>query len=208
MSLVRAAFFAAILTFSATGCFFKKRPPAPVGVAPTLPKSTATVNPAPPPPAIETGIPGDTPPLAATLPATPNPPQAKAAPRRNRRNIQPPVKTQSSVAPPPAADPGPAASDTAPPAPPAPAPLVLAELLTDAQRADLLKRCDEALKSAQGSLERLSARTLPPDAAESMARVRVFVQQAQQARERDPQTALQLAQRAEVLARDLLKSVR
>jgi len=84
----------------------------------------------------------------------------------------------------------------------------LGDLLTDTQRADLVKKCDQAIQQARAALDQLAAKQLSPESAESAGRARVFIQQAEQARGRDPQTAVQLAQRAEVLARDLLKSVK
>ena len=200
MSLVRNPSFVAtlLLALASTGCFWKKKPPAPPATPPPQTKSTATLKPAPPPPKLETAEPTTAPPaVAVKLPDTPKPPQTKQPARRARRWNPVSPKTQ---APPPPADSGPEAL-------PAPAPK-LGDLITDAQRADLLKRCDQAIQQARTALDQLAAKQLSPESAESAGRARVFIQQAEQARSRDPQTALQLAQRAEVLARDLLKSVR
>jgi hypothetical protein len=49
---------------------------------------------------------------------------------------------------------------------------------------------------------------LSPSESDAAERVRAFLLQAEQSKMRDPQTALQLAQRAEVLADDLLKSLK
>ena len=196
MSLVRAASLAAFLLLSSTGCIFKRKPaPALPATPPPAPKSTATVKPAPPPPKIEPKTPETTPPLAVKIPDAAKPPPAKPPARRPRRVVVP-------APPKPTADPG--ADSTVPAAPPP----KLEDLLTDAQRADLTKKCDQAMQSARNILTRLAARTLPAEAVESVSRVRVFLLQAEQARDRDPQTALQLAQRADVLARDLLRSLR
>ncbi len=200
MSLVRMSSVAVtILALSSTGCFWKTKPPAPPATPPPQTKSTATLKPAPPPPNLETTVPNTAPPpVAVKLPDTPKPPQAKQPARRAKRWKPAAIKTQPTPAP---------VTDSGPEAPPMPAPK-LGDLLTDTQRADLVKKCDQAIQQARAALDQLAAKQLSPESAESAGRARVFIQQAEQARGRDPQTAVQLAQRAEVLARDLLKSVK
>jgi hypothetical protein len=201
MSPVQFASLILALLFSlaSTGCFWKKKPPAPPATPPPQAKAAAPiVTPAPPPPKIETKVPEATPGVAVKLPETPKPPQTKQPPRRTRRmNTPAAAKTQVPPA---------TAVETAPDA--AVPPPKLGDLLNDAERADLVRKCDQAIQRARTALTQLSSKTLSAEASESAERVRVFIQQAEQARTRDPQTALQLAQRAEVLARDLLKSAR
>lgn len=197
MSLVRFPSFTAalLLALSSTGCFWRKKPPPPPGTPPPQAKTaTPAVKPAPPPPKIETKVPEAGPSVAVELPDAPKPPQAKQSPKRTRRTAAPAaVKPQTP----------PAATEAAPE--PAAPPPKLGDLLSDAERSDLAKKCDQAIQRARVSLSQLVTKTLTPEASESAERVKVFLLQAEQARGRDPQTALQLAQRAEVLARDLLK---
>lgn len=203
MSLIRYSAFAIVcgLMVTSTGCFWKKKPPALPATPPPQTKSSSTLNPAPPPPKIETTVPSTAPPaVAVKIPEAPKPPQTKNSNRRPRRGNPAAAKVQQPqpTTPAPTPDPGP----ETPSAP------KLGDLLTDAQRADLLKKCDQSLQQARSALDQLASKQLSPDAAESASRARVFILQAEQARTRDPQTALQLAQRAEVLARDLLRSNR
>ena len=88
------------------------------------------------------------------------------------------------------------------------APPRLGEMLTDAQRADLGRQCDEAVRRVQAGMASLGGKPLTNEAKDTLERVRTFARQAEQARGRDPQAALQLVQRAEVLLSDLLKSLR
>lgn len=203
MSLIRipALAFLCALTFGSAACFWKKKPQAPPATPPPQTKSSATLKPAPPPPKLETAVPATAPPaVAVKIPEAPKPPQSKGANRRPRRGNPAAAKAQQ---------PQPATQAPTPdPGPETPSVPKLGDLLTDAQRAEILKKCDQSLQQARTALDQLASKQLSPDAAESASRARVFILQAEQARGRDPQTALQLAQRAEVLARDLLRSNR
>jgi hypothetical protein len=140
------------------------------------------------------------------MPETPKPPQTKRPVRRTRRNTtatagaQPakPVAGEKL----PTADPG--ATTSGEGQPQSANPLRLGEFLSESQRADIQRQFEQTMQRARQSLEKLTARRLEGPAAESVERVRAFLLQADQARARDPQTALQLAQRADVLATDLL----
>ncbi len=185
------------LTLCASGCFFrKKKSPAPPAAPPPKP-ALPTVKPAPPPPKIETGVPQPPPTVSTNLPESPKPPAQKKVVRRPKRvNAQ---KTDK-----PAADPGavPGSESTTP------GPIRLGELVPESQRADLVAKCDQSMSNTRASLAKLAAHKLSPNEAEAAERVRAFLLQAESAKMRDPQTALQLAQRAEVLADDLLKSLK
>lgn len=185
------------LTLCTSGCFFrKKRSPAPPAAPPPKP-SVPTVKPAPPPPKIETGTQQPPPTVSTNLPESPKPPAQKKVVRRPKRvNAQ---KTDK-----PTADPGavPGSESTAA------GPIRLGELVPESQRADLVAKCDQSIANTRASLAKLAARKLSANEAESAERVRAFLLQAESAKMRDPQTALQLAQRAEVLADDLLKSLK
>lgn len=209
MKTVALASLAVVLTLSTTGCFFKRKKSPPIAAAPPAPKPEPVVLPAPPPPRIEEASKpktGDTPALSTAMPETPKPPQTKKPVRRTRRNT-----TAASAQPAkpvtgdklPTADPG-ATSATGEGQPQPANPLRLGEFLSETQRADIQRQFDQTMQRARQSLEKLTARRLEGPAAESVERVRAFLLQADQARARDPQTALQLAQRADVLATDLL----
>lgn len=211
--LVLSALAAAALALSTTGCFLNRRKPTAVVATPPAPKPEPVVLPAPPPPKIEEASKpktGTTPALSTALPETPKPPQTKKPVRRTRRNTnaqqaKPPVTTAGDKLP--TADPGTTTTEGGggTSGQPQPAnPLRLGEFLSETQRADIQKQFEQTMQRARQSLEKLSARRLEGAAAESVDRVRSFLLQADQARARDPQTALQLAQRADVLAADLL----
>jgi len=93
------------------------------------------------------------------------------------------------------------------PATPPPAP-ALGQILTNEQRAQYKREFDASLQVAQQALARVAGQPLSRDQAESANRIRSFVTQARETASRDPQAAAQLARRAEVLARDLLNSIR
>jgi hypothetical protein len=197
MRAVAALLFLTALLTSTTGCFWRKPKPLKPGVAtPPQPKPLPTVSPAPPPPKIDPPPTGNPPAVSTNLPEPAKPPQPKQSTRRTRRTVNPPKPT---------GDPGTTGQENAPRTSTVPK---LDEFLTEAQRADLLKQCDEVSARARGSLDKLKGRTLDAASNESVERVRVFLQQAEMAKERDPQTALQLAQRADVLAADVLKSLK
>ena len=84
----------------------------------------------------------------------------------------------------------------------------LGEIFSDDQKVQALKTCDESLAKAREAVAHLHGMTLSSEQKQSMTRVKVFISQAEQARQRDPQTAKQLAERAELLSRDLLRTAR
>jgi hypothetical protein len=91
---------------------------------------------------------------------------------------------------------------------PQPVPPQLGELITPAQQTEMNRTIELSMGSARAVLTRLRGRQLTPDQAETAARIRTFVDQAEQARKTDLRSAVQLARRAEVLARDLEVSIR
>lgn len=120
------------------------------------------------------------------------------------------AKTQpDSTNPPPASTPAPVTAN--PPASTSPGEkpdaTLLADFLTNDQRARLLSDAVDTMARARKALGLIEGKPLSNEQQGSVDRVKTFLQQAEQARERDPQTALQLAQRADVLARDLARTV-
>jgi hypothetical protein len=84
----------------------------------------------------------------------------------------------------------------------------LGEILSDEQKLQYQKMCDESLNRARGSLALLKGHFLSSDQNQTMTRINGFIDQAEQVRDKDPQTARQLAERADLLSRDLAKTVR
>ena len=94
-----------------------------------------------------------------------------------------------------------------PPAPPPPAPQ-LGELLTSDRRRQYEEDFNRSVAQAKAALNQVSTRRLTAGNQQAGERVRTFLQQAEDAKRKDLVTALQLARRAEVLAQDLLKSLK
>jgi len=141
-------------------------------------------------------------------------------------------RRQVSVPVPPQPAPEPAAAETAPqsappqstpaakkplrsassstPAPPAPASTPapkLGDVLSSDEHKQLSASIDQSLSRAQASLNRLSGRQLSTDQQSEVDQIQSFMKQAQATRNSDPSGARSLAERAEVLARDLAAHV-
>jgi len=84
----------------------------------------------------------------------------------------------------------------------------LGELLGEGQRERYQQQYEASLASARGSLAFAEGRDLSRSQADTAARVRGFIQEAEKLRSSDIRTALQLAQRAASLGRDLQNSLR
>jgi outer membrane biosynthesis protein TonB len=171
------------------------------------------VAPAPPPP---------TPAAPALAPATP----AASTTTPEQPPEQPPEPTPTPVmpAPPPplpssTQNPAPAPTPTAPPAvpprvparpsnppPAAPAPQ-LGPVLTAAQQRQYNSAIDESLERAQTSLRSIGNRALTKQQQATLEETQNFIRQAQATRGKDLAGARRLAERAEVLAKNLEKSL-
>ena len=117
----------------------------------------------------------------ADFPSLPPPP---APPRR------PPVVATPRPAPP-------------PPVPePAPSPR-LGQIFTADQSREYNRALDESLNRVRAVLAAAANRRLTPDQDGVVVRIKTFVMQAEQAREQDLVTAVNLAKRADLLAQDL-----
>lgn len=92
-----------------------------------------------------------------------------------------------------------------PPAPAAPAPK-LGDVLTANEQQKYTAAIDQSLSKAQTSLNAIAARQLNKDQQADVEQIRNFIKQAETARTSDPAGAKSLAERAEVLARDLAAS--
>lgn len=163
---------------------------------PPLPQAQQTVIPAnselPPPPDIP-AQPGQP---AVELPApraeVPPPPVTPSQPpSRPRRNPAAPAVTEAS---PPSSSPAP--------------PLRLGPMTTPEQERDLNGQIDQMLSNAEATLNTFQGRTLTRDQETAVAQVKSFIRQARESRTSDLPGARSLAQRAEILSRDLAASIR
>ena len=103
-------------------------------------------------------------------------------------------------------------------APPAPAPaeelkpvtppVRLGVILAPEQTKELAKRLDSALERTKSSVVLIEGKLLTQEQTETLARVRTFLAQAEQTREEDLAGSVSLAERADLLSRDLLERLR
>lgn len=193
-------------------------PPAPI-VVPRKDVPKTDVNlPAPPPIASKT--------TPAAAPPAGNPPvlQPPAAPkprrpRLARRNPAPKVVEEPKTVVAGAEtrlEASPAPKETAPPPPEASVPAVataapapkLGQMLTPEESRDHLKRLDTTVDRVKAAMTSIQAKGLSEDQKEVVGRIRSFLAQAEQAREQDLVSAVNLAERADLLSRDLLDRLR
>lgn len=176
-----------IVALASGGCWFKKnKRPLPV--------------PPPPAPQAQPAQPSAPQPLPQKFPA---PPVAEPAPPE-----QPAPKPARKK---PASKPPQPAPETAPPAVEAPAPQPapqLGVLITPEQRKQYEANYAASLARAQHGLVLAAEYKLTPAQSETADRIRSFMKLAENVHDRDPATAAQLAQRARLLAEDLLKTLR
>jgi len=100
----------------------------------------------------------------------------------------------------------------APPTPvaaptPAPAGPQLGELLSPAERRQVESDFVATVRRATDLLNRTTKRSLNAGQRDTVERIQVFLTQAEQEKNRDLPTALQLARRADLLVQDLLRSL-
>jgi hypothetical protein len=114
-----------------------------------------------------------------------------------------PKRVARRPAPPPVTAPKPAAQGPVPPdAPVAPK---LAQMLTPEEQRENVRTLDESLDRVNRALVIVEGKNLTADQKEEAERIRTFRKQAEQAREQDLLTAVSLARRADLLAKDLLE---
>ncbi len=184
---------ASIVLFLVCGTACHKRQ-----VAVPLPPPPSASQPAAQPPApAATGSQAPNP-VTTTHPQEPSPYQVNKPP--------PPAPaakpTRSSAAPAPAS---PAPTPPTAPAPAAPAPK-LGDILSADDQKQFSASIDQSLSRAQASLNSIGGRQLNKDQQAQVQQIRNFMQQSQATRASDPAGAKSLAERAEVLARDLAAS--
>jgi hypothetical protein len=91
--------------------------------------------------------------------------------------------------------------------PPAPAPK-FGQILSPDQVREFTRRLDSASERVRSSLMLILERNLTDEQKETVGRIRAFLTQAEQARSQDLQSAVSLAERADLLSRDLLNRLR
>lgn len=179
-------------------------PLTPTPVASPAPAPEAEEAPAPTPATTEAPAPTTTTPAptTSTHPAQDSSPYQVNKPPVPAPAAKKPVRAAAPPQPAPAATPAPA-----PPVPPAPAPK-LGDVLTSDEQKQYSASIDQSLSQAQASLNFIGTRQLNKDQQAEVEQIKNFMQHAQSTRASDPAGAKSLAERAEVLARDLAASFR
>jgi outer membrane biosynthesis protein TonB len=195
---VRALSLVVLLATFASGC--RKRhvavPVAPLP-APAAPADTTA-------PATTPTLPAQAPP-AATATQPQNPPSPEDA---NQKNRPPQPQTpQPQPSSPPQAPQNPPPRRPNGPGQPNPAPR-LGDILTPQQERQYNTAIDQSLAHAQSSLGSIASRQLTKEQQGVVTQIQGFIQQAQSTRKSNLPAARSLAERAEVLARDLAGSLR
>ena len=170
-------------------------------------RSPKTIPAPPPPPAIS--APGPiTQPATAKPEETSVPPPPELPPLTPDLREQPPVQVPKLPPPPRRRIPKtPEPVDPVPEAPPAPPVPELEQLLTPEQQQEYNQAIDRSIGQAQRNLAALSGRRLNRTQTAAVQRIQTFISQALEARKTDLLRAKGLAERADVLAEDLLRSV-
>jgi len=190
MSRLRLLPFILALTLSNTACFFHKRPAARVFV--------------PPPPAPRPAV-------ATSQPELPSPPEIRG--HVEPPDLEIPANMPSEAAPPPSPaprrTPPPVRANIPPPAPiptePAPAAPRLTQIFTADQLREYNRTLEDSLDRVKKVLGTVAGKNLNSEQTQVVQRIQTFQKQAEQAREQDLVTAVNLARRADLLAQDLIK---
>jgi hypothetical protein len=176
------------LSITSSSCLFQKKPvtftPPPPRTAPTVTAKQPTLA---DPPLIAGDPMAEIPQAPNSMPDVPPPPAPKPPPRK------------PSVA----APPKPAAATTA--APDTPAPPRLGQIFTPDQQREYNRSLDQSLEHVKRALAIVAGKSLNQEQNDIANKIRTFQKQAEEAREQDLLTAVELAKRADVLAQDLLE---
>ena len=161
-----------------TGCWFGGKP-------------KAQTAPAPAPASVQVPRAAD-----ATHPTAP----ARKTPAKRKAGASAPRAVPPAAIPPKAAE---TKSSTV--APPTEQPQHLSRILSADEKAEYQSAYERSSAAAREMLKTLTSHQLAPDTWNSLARIRSFLTQAQEAASSDLPKAAQLAYRAEILARDLVR---
>lgn len=177
------------LSVGSSSCWFQKPRttrvfvPPPARPRPPLPDTVPEIDPGP---EVDAKIAPEAPEgLPATLPSIPPPPVQPV--KRPPTPAPKPVTTQN------------------PPPPDTPAAPKLGQIYTADQLRDYNRNIDESLDRVKRVLSQVAGKNLSTEMNEIVGRIQTFQKQAEQARERDLVTAVNLARRADLLAQDLIK---
>ncbi len=175
-----------MLAIAMQGCLFRKKPPR-VFVPPPVRVRTVSLPPQPElpePPTVDFDAEIRPPEYADNLPALSFPPPPPAPVKR-------PVIAAPKVLPPPTPEPEPLTTPR------------LGQIFTAEQLREYNKALDESLERVRRTLAVIMGKNLNAEQTEAANRIRTFLRQAEQTREQDLVTAVNLARRADVLALDL-----
>ncbi|MBN9659626.1 MAG: hypothetical protein J0H49_15695 [Acidobacteria bacterium] len=177
---------ALLLMLSSTGCtWFGRKPKVaqpprqPQPVVVVPPATTPEPEPAPPPPQVQ---PEPQPVPAPQQQQPPTPPKPKPPAPTPKPPVQTPV--------------------------PAHEPPSFGQILSPQQQTELRNSYQQNAQFARQVLGQVKGRALSREQAEAANRIRSFLSQADEAQAKDPATAARLAQRAQILARDLQSTLR
>ncbi|MEZ5394754.1 MAG: ATP-binding protein [Bryobacterales bacterium] len=199
---------AVVATFAlGVGCGGRRADAAPAPPPAPVPHAAPNLNP-PPGPLSE-------PQTRAQLPAPQAVPEGAAPPTKGPFAYEAPEVAEAPPAPKPAPAPTRPPVETPAPTPapttetPEPAPVpALGPLISDQQRLAYLREIDRNLEQASAALNALMGRRLSADQSEGVRRIREFMRQAREARSGDVALARTLADRARLLAEDLVRNTR
>lgn len=169
------------------GCGKKKQTPIPTPPAPLPARQPAAA-----PPQQSPAQPQPSATQAQPFPAQPQPPATQPPPTRHRRRPSP-MPVQSAPAP------------VEPPQPAPAAPPVLGTMLTPERKLALNQEIDRSLARARSNLSSLAGKNVDAAGRETARQVQSFIHQAQTARASDLEASRSLAERADLLSRDLLR---
>jgi hypothetical protein len=142
--------------------------------------------------------------MPETLPEAAPPPVAKKTKPPRRRPVVPAAPKQT----PPATAPAEATPQQTPtPDPGQPAPPKLSQILTAEQTREYSKTYDASVDRIRRAVGHLEKKALTAEDSDALNRIRNFLKQAEEAKSQDLVTAVNLATRADLLARDLLARV-
>jgi hypothetical protein len=180
------------LTLASTSCLRQKTharafTPPPARPAPIVPDAQPSLPEAPQVAVDEASI---LPPLLPQM-SPETMPEVPEAPKRVVRRATPPVTA-------------PKPTGTIPAETPAAAPR-LAQMLTPTELRDNTRTLDEYLTSANRILTIVEGKNLTAEQKETVLRIRTLLKQAEQVREQELLTAVSLAKRADLFAKDLLE---
>lgn len=166
-------------------------PPDPLPQIKQIPPKRVPPQPLPSPPLVDE-TPVEVPDSISQTPEPPPPPVKAKARKRT------PASVPAETVPEPDPQPPPVAAS----------PLQLGTVLSDEQRVEYTHLVDQHLARAEAEVAPLRERSLSSDQSAALNRILSYMSQARENRDTDPALAARLAERAELLARDLAGSAR